>query len=298
VGARDVIDIQIQVSQAVNLGVSVLARVVPAALVLGVGYVLARAARRLTVRTLRRPDVARALGPSLVRLFGAAVYYLLLAVVAGTALVALGVPVTVVLAVAFVVVVVLAVVLQQSVSNLVATIIFVLFQTFRRGELVATMGHMGTVQEILLFNTVLLLPDERLVSLPNSKIQESGVTNYTRMGRVRADVSLTVGYGEDVSHARAVITQIAAGDRRVLADPPFEVVVDELGENGVRLLVFPYVAPADYWVVRNHLREQIKARFDAAGIRFALPQRDVHLAAAAPADIAALVGNTDHAGAP
>ena len=91
---------------------------------------------------------------SLVRLFGAAVYYLLLAVVAGAALVALGVPVNAVLAVAFVVVVVLAVALQQSASNLAATVIFLLFQPFKRGELVATMGHMGTVQEILLFNTV------------------------------------------------------------------------------------------------------------------------------------------------
>jgi small conductance mechanosensitive channel len=290
-------DIQILIGLAIDLVVAVLWRVAAAALVLVVGFVLARAARRLTVRTLRRPDVAHALGPSLVRLLSAAVYYLLLAVAAAAALIALGVPVNVVLTVVLVVVVVLAVALQQSAANLAATVVFLLFQPFKRGELVATMGHMGTVQEILLFNTVLLLPDERLVSLPNSKIQESGITNYARMGRVRADVSLTVGYGQDVSQARAAITQIAASDRRVLPDPPFEVVVDELGEDGVRLLVFPYVAPGDYWVVRNHLREQIKARFEAAGIRFALPQRDVHLAAA-PAGTAAHTGGTDHARAP
>jgi small conductance mechanosensitive channel len=290
-------DVQTLISQAIDLAVSVLWHVAAAALVVGVGFVLARAARRLTVRTLRRPDVAHALGPSLVRLFSAAVYYLLLAVVAAAALIVLGVPASFVLTVALIVVVVLAVALQQSAANLAATIVFLLFQPFKRGELVATMGHMGTVQEILLFDTVLLLPDERLVSLPNSKVQESGITNYTRMGRVRADVSLTVGYGQNVSQARAAITQIAASDRRVLTDPPFEVVVDELGENGVRLLVFPYVAPGDYWVVRNDLREQIKARFDAADIRFALPQRDVHLAAA-PAGIAAHTGDADRARAP
>ena len=287
------IQIQVQVSQAIDLLLVVLKRVAAAALVLGVGYFLARAARRWTGRALARPDVARALGPSLVRLLSAAVYYLLLAVAAAAALIALGVPATFVLAVALVVLVVLAVALQQSAANLAATVIFLLFQPFKRGELVDTMGHMGWVQEILLFNTVLRLPDGRLVSLPNSKIQDAGVTNYTRMGRVRADFRLAVGYGEDVGRARAVIAQIAASDRRVLADPPLEVVVDELGENGVRLLVLPFVAPEHYWAARNHLREQIKARFDAAGIRFALPPRDVRLAAPA-ADPAAPDGTTDH----
>ena len=273
--------IQIQVSQMLDQLLLVLRHVAAAALVLGIGYLLARAARRATVKALARPDVARALGPSFVRLLSAAVFYLLLAVAAAAALIALGVPATFVLAVALVVLVVLAVALQQSAANLAATVIFLLFQPFTRGELVGTMGHMGWVQEILLFNTVLRLPDDRLVSLPNSKIQDAGVTNYTRMGRVRADFSLAVGYGEDIGRARAVIAQIAASDPRVLAEPPLEVVVDELGENGVRLLVLPFVAPEHYWVARNHLREQINARFAAAGIRFARPQRDVRLATTA-----------------
>jgi small conductance mechanosensitive channel len=146
---------------------------------------------------------------------------------------------------------------------------------------------MGTVQEILLFDTVLRLPDQRLVALPNSKIHDSGIVNYSRIGQVRADFSLTVNYAEDVTNARALITQIAAADERVLRNPPFEVVVDELGDNGVRLLVLPYVAPDDYWGVRSDMRERIKARFDTAGIRFALPERNVHFRKADPSSLEA-----------
>jgi small-conductance mechanosensitive channel len=50
-----------------------------------------------------------------------------------------------------------------------------------------------------------------------------------------------------------------------------------LGDNGVRLLVLPYVAPDNYWAVRNDLREQVKTRSDAVGIRFALPERNVRV---------------------
>jgi small conductance mechanosensitive channel len=275
---------------AVDLALAIGARLGAAALVLVGGYVLAVAARRLARRLLGRPKVARVLGPSMVRLLGTAVYYFLLALAVGVALVALGVPATVVVTVAVVLIALVGVALQQSLANFAATVIFLLFQPFRRGELVETMGRMGTVEEILLFNTVLRLPDQRLVSLPNSKVQESGVTNYSRMGQVRADFDLTVAYGEDLDRVRAVIAEIAANDARVLAEPPFEVVVDELGENGVRLLAMPTVAPEHFWAVRNDLRERVKARFDAEGIRFAVPPREVRLAAAAPPPAAVAAG--------
>jgi hypothetical protein len=70
---------------------------------------------------------------------------------------------------------------------------------------------------------------------------------------------------------------IAAEDERILPEPPFSVVVDSLGESGVRFLILPTVRPAHYLAVRNDLRERIKARFDAEGIEFAVPRREVHL---------------------
>jgi len=286
--------IEIQVNQAVSFALSVLANVATAVLVLLAGRVIAGAARRLTRKMLERPDVARALGPSIVRLLSATVYYLLLLLAGAVCLVALGVPIAAVLTVLALVVIVLAVALQQSAANLAATVIFLLFQPFRRGELVVMMGYMGTVQEILLFDTVLRLPDGRMLSLPNSKVQEHGIINYSREGRVRADVNLTISYGENVHQARELITQIASRDPRVLADPPFEVVVDDLGDSGVRLLVFPYVTPDNYWAVRNDMREQIKDRFDESGIHFALPERNLRFPKDIPADGSARALNLEN----
>jgi small conductance mechanosensitive channel len=268
--------INILANDAVSFVLSVLTNIAGAVLVLALGYFIAFAARRFTRNMLGRPDIARALGPSIVRLLSATVYYLLLLLAVAASLITLGVPAAAVLAVLAVVVVVLAVALQQSAANFAATVIFLMFQPFRRGELVLTMGYMGTVQEILLFDTVLLLPDQRVVCLPNSKIHDSGIVNYSRIGQVRADFTVTVGYGQNVDDARRLITEISAADERVLANPPIQVVVDELGENGVRLLVLPYVAPDNYWGVRSDMRERVKAQFDAADIRFALPERNVH----------------------
>ncbi len=248
-----------------------------AAAIVGCGYVLAIVARRLLQRLLNRPGISQALGPSMERMVPAAVQYLLLGIACALALIALGVPTVYVTTITIILVAVIAIAIQQSVTNLAATVVFLLFQPFRRGELVETMGYLGTVREILLFNSVLLLPDERLVSLPNSKIQESGVVNYSRMGRLRASFGLTVAYGERVERVRDLILEIAASDPRILDRPPCDVVVDELGASGVRILVLPTVRPGQYWAVRGELQERIADRFTAEGIRFAVTHWDVRV---------------------
>jgi small conductance mechanosensitive channel len=105
---------------------------------------------------------------------------------------------------------------------------------------------------------------------------------------------LTVRYAEDVSQARVLIAEIGAADERVLIEPALQVVVDKLGESGVRLLVLPYVVPENDWSVRSDMREQVKARFDAAGIRFALPERNVHFSPVARPGAAGRLATVDH----
>lgn len=246
-------------------------------LILLAGTLLALLTRRLVRRLLGRPRIADTLGPSMVRLLSSAAYYLLLGVAVGIVLIALGLPGNYVIAIFVVLIALLALALRQSLANFAATVSFLLFQPFRRGELIETMGHMGTVQEILLLTTVLVLPDHRIVSLPNSKIHEDGIVNYSRQGRIWTPFTLTVPYSENIDRVRALIIEVAASDQRILPEPPFEVAVDELGEHGVRLPIMPTVAPDHYWQVRSELQANVKARFDQEGIRFAAPPRDIHL---------------------
>ena len=264
-----------------DIVIQIAARIGLALLVLLIGRFIARLARRLARRLLERPHVAHALGPSLVRLISEAVYYVLFALALGLSIIALGVPATYVVGASAILLIIFAVALQQSLANFAATVIFLVFQPFRRDEWIETMGHSGTVQEILFFNTVIEQGDKKLVSLPNSKIQDSGIINYSRMKIVRVDVVCTVSYSVDLARVREVLNELAAGDKRIVADPAFAIVVDDLGENGVRLIVRPWVDWDDYWDVGNDLRERIKNRFDAEGIAFALPQRNIHLTGAA-----------------
>lgn len=93
----------------------------------------------------------------------------------------------------------------------------------------------------------------------------------------RVDLVFGIGYEDDIQHAIDLLTKIANEHELVLDEPAVAVSVDELAGSSVNLFCRPWVKTKDYWTVHWDLTRQVKERFDAAGIRFPFPQRDVHL---------------------
>jgi small conductance mechanosensitive channel len=60
--------------------------------------------------------------------------------------------------------------LQGSLSNFASGVMLIIFHPFKVGDLVETVGAQGTVEEIQIFNTVLVTQDKKKVIIPNSKV--------------------------------------------------------------------------------------------------------------------------------
>jgi small conductance mechanosensitive channel len=260
-------------SEVPSLLVTIGIRLGAALLTLLVGRWLAGLFRRWTRRGLERT----AMTPSLSELACRLVYYGTLLLTVIVVLAVLGVPIAAILSVSAIVIVVLGIALRESIADLAAAVIFLLMQPFRAGEIVEANGVLGAVQEISLFSTVLVTFDRRVVTLPNSKIQQANIINYTRAGVLGADVIVTIRHDADLVRAKEIIREVAAADSRVLPEPATSVGVRALGENGVELLARPFVKSADYFAIRGELAERIKLRFDQEGIALAVPQREVRV---------------------
>ena len=107
-----------------------------AVLVFLVGRWLAGRVRAALDRYLGKTKIA----PSMVRLLILAAYYGIMLLVLIFALAIVGVPLQPMLTASLLIVVVIGFALQQSLSNLAATILFMLFEPFRVGELVEANG--------------------------------------------------------------------------------------------------------------------------------------------------------------
>lgn len=241
-----------------ELALRIAERVGSAVLVVLVGFLLALVARAAVRRWMARHE--RRLGPSVVRLASTSLYYALLGLTCGFALVALGVPRPWVAGLALVVVLVLAIAFRESIGDLAASVLFVIFRPFRRGDMVETLGQVGHVHEMLLFTTSLVREDGAVVALPNRRIHEDGVANLSAAGHVLTQIVLRVPYGTDLSRVRELVTGSARQHPDVLDVPAPELVVAELGEHGMDLVVVCAVATHEFWRVRVELRETLAAR--------------------------------------
>ncbi len=167
--------------------------------------------------------------------------------------------------------------LQGSLSNFAGGVLIILFKPFKVGDVIEAQGYIGAVNDIQIFNTVLKTPDNKTIVIPNGALSNNSLTNYSTQLTRRVDLTIGIGYDDDLKKARNVIRELIDSDSRILQDPEPFVKVGELGDNSVNFTVRVWCESADYWNIYFDLTEQIKLSFDEKGISFPFPQRDVHL---------------------
>ena len=257
-----------------GLGSAVLAwsgRLLIALLILLVGWWVARRVATAVQRVLMRGGADPMLGSFLRNV----VFVVLFVLVAVGALDRAGVPTASLLAALGAAGLAIGLALQGSLSNLAAGVLLMVFRPFRVGQYVEVAGVAGTVQEVSLMHTRLLSPDNREIVLPNGKVAGDAIVNHSARGTRRIDLVVGIGYGDDVGRAIAVVRELIAADRRVLAEPAPDVAVSQLGDTAVQLAIRPWVSTGDTWAVQTSLLRAIKERFDAEGIRIPMPPREV-----------------------
>jgi len=167
--------------------------------------------------------------------------------------------------------------LSGTLQNFAGGVMLLLFRPYKVGDLIETQGHTGVVKEIQIFNTVLNTPDGKTVIVPNAPVSSNSLTNYSAEGVLRADMSVGIGYDDDIKKAREVILGVLNNDSRVLKDPEAFVGVESLGDSSVNLTVRAWTEVANYWGVYFDSYEAIKNALDANGISIPFPQQDVNM---------------------
>lgn len=166
--------------------------------------------------------------------------------------------------------------LQDSLKNFAAGVLLIIFRPFREGDFVEVAGVTGIVEHIAIFNTVLRTGDNREVIVPNGGIYSGVITNYSARETRRVDMVFGISYEDDLRKAKEILVDILKSDERILEEPAPLVAVAELADSSVNFNVRPWVNSADYWAVLWDVTEQVKLRFDEAGITIPYPQMQVH----------------------
>lgn len=171
----------------------------------------------------------------------------------------------------------IALAFQGTFSNFASGVMLLTFRPFYVGDWVEVGGVAGTVKEVSIYSCVLHTGDNVQIRVPNSQIFDSTIKNFSANATRRIDLTMGVGYDDDIGVAVRTCLDTISADPRVLADPEPVVAVHELGDSSVNLVVRPWVKKEDYWATRWDLLRAMKENLEAAGCSIPYPQRDVHV---------------------
>lgn len=242
-----------------------------ALLILLIGIWLARWVANLVRKAVQK----RAGDVALASFIGNTVFVLLCAIVVIGALDRAGIPTASLLAALGAAGLAVGLALKDSLGNLAAGVLLVVSRPFRAGDVVEVGGRQGAVERIDLMHTVLSMPDNSVVSVPNGAIMTAPIVNFTARPTRRIELVFQVGFEDDPHRAVQLIDGIVKSHARVLADPAPVVLLQRLAEGGYEIVARPWVKSAEVPVATGELLAAVGHALTTQG--FHVPQRVIRL---------------------
>ena len=167
--------------------------------------------------------------------------------------------------------------LSGTLQNFAGGVMILIFKPFKNGDVIEAQGHIGSVSEIQIFNTILKTPDNKTIIIPNGGLSNGSMTNYSTEPQRRVDWTFGIAYGDDATKAREVLQSLINADARILKTPDPFIALAALADSSVNFTVRVWVKSEDYWSVFFDMNEKVYNTFAKEGLSIPFPQMDVHV---------------------
>jgi MscS family membrane protein len=147
-------------------------------------------------------------------------------------------------------------------------------------DIIEVNDYAGTVEEIGLRSTVIRDFDGRLVTMPNSNVAESEITNISSEPTRRVLTLLDLPYDLDAAEMALALEVLerAVNDVEGIDVEKTGAWFWEYGDSSKRVRLEYYIADLDRWkAVRNGANRAIQTAMEDAGIEMGLPSRSIRL---------------------
>ena len=174
---------------------------------------------------------------------------------------------------------------QQTFSNIMAGVFLAMFHPFRTGDRVRVEGEYGTIEDITLRHTVIKSWDNRRIIIPNAKMNEESIINYTAVDpSIMGTVEIGISYDSDIDLAKKIMLEEALAhpdihvpkkeSEHTAKDQSAVARVVECGDYSIKMRIY-FWAPNQPKARRMkfELTESIKKRFDREGVEIPFPYR-------------------------
>ena len=169
--------------------------------------------------------------------------------------------------------------LQNTLGNVFGGISLILDKSIKVGDKIRIDNEtMGTVIDVGLRSTKIQTWDHEFITVPNGKLADSRILNFTQPEKVRAVIEFGVEYGSDIEHVKKVVLETLAKTPQVLKEPAPKVIMMEMSDFALKFKAMFWVSNFDVkFDTKSVATEAIYNSLTKAQIGIPFPTRTVYM---------------------
>ncbi len=157
--------------------------------------------------------------------------------------------------------------LQGSLGNFASGLLILTLKPYKVGDWIQIGDKFGKVEEIMVFSTKVVTPGQKVLIIPNAKITEDVITNYSEKGLIRLEIDVHIPYESDFNMIKGIIENTITNVPNVLKDPKPDIGIADFDSHSLQVMVRPYVHPDNYWEVVFEAHKRLKNALFEAGVQ-------------------------------
>jgi len=166
---------------------------------------------------------------------------------------------------------------QDTLKNLLGSVMILLDKPYRVGQRIVAKGHDGIVEEIGLRSTRIRLLTGHQTTIPNDEMAKIDIENIGQRPHIRRLANIGITYDtppDKIEKALDIILKILDNHEGLDPDLPPRAYFSEYKTYSLNIMMLYWYHPADYWGYMKFsqwVNLQIAREFQQEGIKFAFP---------------------------
>jgi small conductance mechanosensitive channel len=167
---------------------------------------------------------------------------------------------------------------KDIIANFMSGVMLTFSRPFHTNDLIHTADFEGYVEAINMRSTACRSLTGQLVIIPNEKILNNPIINYTMTGSRRVDLKCGVSYGDDLQKAEDLAIKAIESLEWRIPQRPVELFYEEFGDSSINFVIRFWTKSEQkvFLKARSEAVKAIKQTFDEHGITIPWPIRTLN----------------------
>ena len=171
---------------------------------------------------------------------------------------------------------------KDAAANIIAGIFIILDKPFSIGDWVSSDTLEGTIEDISFRSTRIRTFDQAIITVPNSRLANEPVTNFSRRCKRRVNFNLAINYGTPRERLEICVEQI----RNMIENHPevnkevIHVRFDKFNDSSLDIFIYFFIDTtelAQYLKIKEEINFNIMEILQKEGVSIAFPSTSVYV---------------------